>query len=286
MLSCRYVSTLTHSQSVIAKEGIFGGPGQTEKYAQKVGRPSFLTSPDCQPILPPEEIGNTMETMLKKGVVFSENQRKKLYQKSDSVRGWSLADFWEQTSWPRDASGGGSVRFGLPVVEERDLDNELMISGAPLKKLDRQYLQSASPQDADRLPRKPVKENPYVQPIADVSGMQSDIEEAGVDCILFLSAKFCKTCKSIDSKFTRMARKAQDTSPIVFAKAEVSGRSGKELGKILEVDAVPAFILFREGKRFGTPLSTSKLPSNKLDMALSLLESGSEWDPSILKEES
>ena len=82
-----------------------------------------------------------------------------------------------------------------------------------------------------------------------------------------------------------MAQQAQDSSPVVYAKAEASGRYGKELGKALEVDAVPAFVLFRKGEMFGSPLSASKLPSRKITRALHLLESGAQWDPDILKEE-
>ena len=81
-----------------------------------------------------------------------------------------------------------------------------------------------------------------------------------------------------------MAQQSKD-SPIVFAKAEASGRFGKELGRFLEVDAVPAFVLFRKGKLFGTPLSASKFPTPKISRALELLQSGADWDPSVLRED-
>ena len=51
------------------------------------------------------------------------------------------------------------------------------------------------------------------------------------------------------------------------------------------MDAVPAFVLFRKGKRFGSALSVSDLPSKKIGRALELLESGKDWDPMILKDE-
>jgi hypothetical protein len=82
-----------------------------------------------------------------------------------------------------------------------------------------------------------------------------------------------------------MARIAKEEGEVVFAKAETSGRWGKELGRYLEVEAVPAFILFRKGARYGSALSVSKLPSKKIDRALQLLESGAEWDPDVLKED-
>ena len=83
-----------------------------------------------------------------------------------------------------------------------------------------------------------------------------------------------------------MARLGKESSrPIVFAKAETSGRWGKELGRYFGVEAVPAFLMFRKGQRFGSPMSVSKLPSRKIDRALELLESGAPWDPNVLRED-
>ena len=277
----RYVSTLTHCQDIVAKDGIFGGPGQADKYTQRIDQAAYLSGPDCQPIPPPSGIGDTIDAILKKGVVFSANQRKKMHQKSEAIRGWTLADFWEQSTWPRDASGSASVRFGFPVVDEDEEELDSMVAAPPSR--GKRYLDSS---DDGGVPPKAVRENPYVEPIASVSGLQSNIEEAELDCILFLSAKFCKTCKTINPMYTRMARQAHDTSSsIVFAKAEASGKWGKALGRFLGVEAVPAFVLFKNGERFGSPLSTSKLPSRKIDRAIQLLESGAEWDPSILAED-
>ena len=87
--------------------------------------------------------------------------------------------------------------------------------------------------------------------------------------------------------YTRMARLNQesDSSNISFVKAETSGEMGKALGRYLSVQAVPAFVLFRNGEQFGVPLSVSKLPSKKIDRALDLLASGAPWDGSILDAE-
>ncbi|OEU19854.1 hypothetical protein FRACYDRAFT_155646, partial [Fragilariopsis cylindrus CCMP1102] len=63
----------------------------------------------------------------------------------------------------------------------------------------------------------------------------------------------CKTCKTINPAFTRMARINQesnddnDNSNISFVKAETSGASGKELAKHVSVQAVPAFVFIRDG---------------------------------------
>jgi thiol-disulfide isomerase/thioredoxin len=288
----RYVSTLTHCQTIVTKEGILGGPGQTDKYAERIGgTASFLTSPDCQPIPPPAAIGTTMETMFQKGVVFAESKRKKLQQqKSKSVvlRGWSLSDFWEHTSWPRD-SETTSRRFGLPVVDIADVEDEPMIAEAPDRRVGKKYVAQAAaePEDDLPVPPKPKQDNPFVHNVVGIQGMQTEIIDEELDCIMFLSAKFCKTCKQINPIYTRMARLAKDASPnIAFVKTEASGKWGKELGRELEVDAVPSFVLFRNGERYGTPLSVSRLPSRKIDRALELLESGADWDPSVLKLES
>jgi hypothetical protein len=220
-------------------------------------------------------------------VIFSEQQRKKVQQKSNIVRGWSLGDFWEQTSWPKDSAGTGSVRYGLPVVEDRDLDEEPLLSAAPGRpqRLDKTY-EEFDPDGKVKPAPTPDQENPFVRNVAGVSGMQDEIMDASKDSILFLSARFCKTCKTISPLYTRMARMSKDAdSSTLFAKAETSGPWGKELGRFLEVDAVPAFVLFRDGKRYGSPLSVSRLPSKKIERAIELLESGADWDPSILKEE-
>ena len=51
----------------------------------------------------------------------------------------------------------------------------------------------------------------------------------------------------------------------------------------MNVEAVPAFMLFRKGQRFGPVLSLSRIPSKKLSAAINLLESGADWDPTILR---
>jgi thiol-disulfide isomerase/thioredoxin len=293
----KYISTMTHSQDLIAKEGIFGGPGMADKYSQDVGSISFQSnSRECRAFQPPSGIGKTLEILFQKGVVFTDKQRKKLCsKKSDAVRGWTLADFWEQTSWPRDSSGTGSLRFGLPAREEllEEMDTEFMVSESPF----RQQLMSTDAGDVDdgydliggsdrSSSSQAIQDNPFVLNVVGVNGVDREIVKAEKDCIMFLSARFCKTCKQINPVYTRMARINQEKSStnLSFVKAEASGSLGKELGQHLSVRAVPAFVFYRKGKIFGIPLSVSRLPSRKIDRALELLTSGAEWDDSILDE--
>jgi thiol-disulfide isomerase/thioredoxin len=299
----KYVSTLTHCQLIVANEGIFGGPGKAEEYSTKVGNLSFLANNDgvCQSIPPPSTLGTTLEKLMNNGIVFTEKQRRKnCSKKSDAIRGWSLSDFWEMTSWPRDSSGTGTVRYGLPVRDDgSDDDGEFMLLESPYRK---QQQKSVQPEDEyDEIggfDGKPAKEsssprnraiqnNPYVLNVLGVEGLQSEVVEPESDCIVFMSAKFCKTCRSINPLYTRMARLRQenDNSNLAFIKAEASGPMGKALGRHLSVRAVPAFVLFRKGKQFGIPLSVSKLPSKKINKALELLTSGADWDNNILDEE-
>jgi thioredoxin-like negative regulator of GroEL len=180
-------------------------------------------------------------------------------------------------------------------VDDVDLDDERLISEPPYRPDTRRIPSgrlsayeafdfSANEEDLEA-PPKPAQENPFIHQVAGVHGIQTEIIDSKLDCILFLSAKFCKTCKQISPQYTRMARMSQEEtqSQVVYAKVETSGRWGKEVGRYLGVDAVPNFILFRKGQRFGSPLSVSRLPSKKIDQAIQLLESGAEWDPDVLR---
>ena len=299
----KYISTYTHSQELVANEGIFGGPGKTDKYSQKVGNLSFLAqSRDSQPLPPPKSIGNTLEKLLGNGVLFPENKRRKIAaKKSSAIRGWTLGDFWESTSWPRDSSGTGTVRYGLPVREDLSdtEEDEFVISEAPYRP--EQARAVTRDHDIDEIgdfglkeakkssstQNRAIQNNPYVLNVLGVEGLRSEIVENEMDAIMFMSAKFCKTCRTINPMYTRMARLNQEneSTNISFVKAEASGEMGKALGRYLSVQAVPAFVLFRNGLQFGVPLSISKLPSKKIDRALELLATGAPWDGSLLDDE-
>ena len=71
---------------------------------------------------------------------------------------------------------------------------------------------------------------------------------------------------------------------LLFAKADATGPAGKALGKQLGVVSVPSFVLFRNGVRYGA-VSTSKLPSDRLDKAMDDLEAGKDFDTSLEEDE-
>lgn len=282
-----YVSTLTNSQDIVANEGIIWGPGKADGYSEKVGSRAFLVnSRDSQSIVPPRAIGSALETLMKNGVIFSEKQRSKACsKKSDAIRGWSLPDFWEQMSWPRDSSGSGTTRFGLPV---RDSDDEvesfngIMVSEAPSDGVLR-----ISRDDLNDVQDKATQKNPFVTDVVDIDDFQKDVVRRKKNCIMFMSARWCKTCKTINPAYTRMARINQEdakASNFSFLKAETATASGKRLAKLVSVRAVPSFVFVREGKVLGQTY-VSKLPSPKINKAVELLMSGAEWDDNLVDDD-
>lgn len=286
-----YISTLTESQDIVTKEGLLWGPRKADDYSEKVGNSNFLTkSRESESILPPRAIGSTLEKLMKNGVILTEKQRSKACsEKSDAMRGWSLSDFWEQMSWPRDTSGTGTTRFGLPVREDPDED-EFMISEAPRRSILDEYNEDDDEFDLESSSSKPVnraiQKNPYVLEIMDIDGFRSEIVNTEKNCVMFMSAKFCKTCKTINPAYTRMARINQENAKernYSFVKAETSGASGKKLARYVSVRAVPSFVFVREGKVLGQTY-VSKLPSAKVDKAIQLLSSGAEWDNSLFED--
>jgi len=279
-----YVSTLTHSQDIILREGLLWGPRKADSYSEKIGNPAFLTkSRDSEFVFPPKAIGSTLETLMENGVILTEKQRNKACsEKSDAIRGWSLSDFWEQASWPRDSAGSGTTRFGLPVREDPDeIEDEDL---KPNRRVNQDVFVYNDIGNDDRSSSRPIEKNPYVSTIVDIDGFKSEIVDDEKNCIMFMSARFCKTCKTINPAYTRMARIKEEngkTSNYSFVKAETSGASGKRLAKHVSVRAVPSFVFVREGKVLGSTY-VSKLPHPKIDKAIQLLASGADWDYSLM----
>jgi len=260
----RYISTVSKSQKIILDDGLIFGRNKADKHIKS----AESSSTTARHIVPPTRFGSlTLQRLLDGGIIFK-NKKKDVW-----IQSWSLKDFWEYTSWPRDTSGNSSVRFGLPVVEESNISPDI---SEPLRPVS----------DSPTLLADEYKEkkNPYVLAIKGLDELESKILSKERNCILFLSASWCRTCKSISPQYTRMAMDMKKgESDVLIARTDAGRGSGKALGKFLNVEAVPAFVLFRDGKVYGDPLSISRLPSKKMNTAVDLLSSGQEWDREAMK---
>jgi len=282
-----YVSTLSASQKIVRDEGLLFGRNKSEKYVNEIVEvtksfTSFQTTiklnkREYQYISPPPRFGpTTLQTLLNSDVLFSSKKIADIM-----VRQWSLKDFLELTTWPRDSIGG--QRFGFPNID----DLEVLDEQEELDFIDDEFDGLVSVSDETKNGKeataKVVKlevENPFITKIQGVEGLEKEIVSCEKDCILFLSAKFCRTCKGIVPQYTRLARINNEEKDlnIMFAQADLGGKIGKQLGRALDVEAVPTFVMFRKGELYGDPLSISRLPSKKLNIAVEYLSSGTKWD--------
>lgn len=254
-----YISTMTASQRIIRDDGVIFGPGNAKDHVRQVTKASATA------IIPPKGFGTTVQTLLDEAITYSWNS-----EGSTLVRTWTLPEFWELTSWPRDSDSSSSVRFGFPVVDDFDVDAE-----------DDDDDDDDSFEEPEEVNVKGGSQS-FITDITSVQDLTREVINQEKDCLLFLSAKYCRTCKTIAPAYTRMAR-INHSDELLFCRADTTGPKGKELGKILNVNAVPLFLLFKRGERFGTPLLVNKLPSKKLDMALEFLRTGSTWDSAALE---
>jgi len=273
-----YISTYNRAQQIIRQSGILFGPNKVKTYEQSI--PNNLASLPISTF--PFQFGpTTLQKLLNQNVLFT-NTKIITSHKTYLLRTWSLKDFWELTNWPRDADAIRDTRFGLPSLN--DLDQYDIFSPV---------IQITASQNAQPSNQQNPKTNPYVLEIQGIQALNQHIQsQHDPNTLLFLSARYCRTCKSIAPKFTRMAQRQkqrqEDQSTqrfLTFAKAETNGQLGKELAKALDVIAVPAFVMFRNGKRYGSTISVSKLPSKKLDTAIEYLTSGMDWDHKVLEVE-
>lgn len=268
----KYISTMTQSQQIVKNDGLIFGPGKANNHVKSMESfsPQQYTS-----LVPSRGFGSsTLQVLLENNVLFSSTNAN-----PTSVRGWAMKDFWEETSWPRDSSGTG-VRFGLPVAEEEDLDELFRIEQLQLQKRRTRASTDDGMGDleAGRQPQADEK-NPYVTQIVGVDGLAENILSKRRSGVVFVAMRSCRTCKGINPIFNRLARE-RDGGDLMFAKADATGSMGKALGKQLGVVSVPSFVLFRDGVRYGA-VSTSKLPSDRLDKAIRDLEAGQEFDTSL-----
>ncbi len=268
----RYISTLNASQKKVQDDGIIWGRSKADGYGKDVIKRVKNKGGSKHHLVPPKKFGaRTLQRLLDAGVIFK-NKEMEVFQHK-----WNMGDFLELVSWPREADGG-NIRFGLPVVEDLDsIEDESEVEGRMV---------SAPPLASNAvIPRSPSengyvdKKNPYILDINGLSDLNTEVLDPKKNCILFLSAAYCRTCKYLAPQYLKLARgHVQAGDDIVFAKANAVGKLGKDIRKTLGVDAVPAFCFFKAGERYGSVLSVSKIPSKKLDAALDLLISGENWD--------
>jgi len=267
----KYVSTFNKPQQIIKDEGVLFGPGKANSLAKSL---ESMSPSKCTQLIPSSGFGpRTLTTLFQNGVVFPSKN-----DKSVVARGWSMKDFWTYTSWPRDSSDSG-LRFGLPALDdEKDLDEEFRRDQLNIENLVIEDQDGEEDLDDVEEEKESQQENPYVTKIRGVEGLAENIISKRRDGVVFVAMRSCRTCKSLDSPFTRLARDYD--GDLTFAKADATGKVGKQLGRQLGIEAVPSFVLFRDGKRYGS-VSTSRLPSAKLSKAISDLTSGADFDLSL-----
>ncbi|KAL7536472.1 hypothetical protein ACHAXR_007182 [Thalassiosira sp. AJA248-18] len=273
----KYISTLTESQQMIKKDGVLFGPGKANGYVKSM---ESISIKKCKPLVPSVGYGpSTLQLLLDNNVLFSSKNTK-----PTTVRGWAMKDFWEETSWPRDSSGNGGVRFGLPVMEDEDLDEQFRIEQLQLQERRTRVGSEGGMDDKEVSVQAAIDEkNPYVTQIAGVEGLAENIVSKQKSSVVFVAMRSCRACKGINPIFTKIARERDGAGGLIFAKADATGAAGKALGKQLGVVAVPSFVLYRNGVRYGA-VSVSKLPSDRLDKAISDLVAGEEFDTSLEEE--
>lgn len=253
------------AQKMVRDNGLIFGRNDAVNYTKDVEKNP--TKGKAKYILPPKQFGTkTLQKLLDSKVLLTSRNNNDSWS-----QGWSMKDYWELTTWPRDVTAAANVRFGFPVIDDLN-DNE------------QQKMISAPPRSANAPPREiPAdefagSENPFIVTINGVEDLTHEILGEKKKCVLFMSSSSCRTCKYLSPQFTNLSRRFNDSnSDVVFAKVNAFSKRGKELSRVLSVDAVPAFVLFRDGQRFGTTMSISRMPSKKLDLALELLENG-KWD--------
>jgi thiol-disulfide isomerase/thioredoxin len=261
-----YISTLSKSQSIVKKEGVIFGPGKANAHVKAL---ESKASSKCMSMIPSSGFGEMLQILLNSKVIYPSKSNKAIV-----TRGWSMKEFWEETSWPRDSNGSG-VRFGMPVVEENDLDEVFRRERLALQR--RRIVDDDEEEDDGAVAvQVKVEENPYVTQIVGTDGLAEAIINQRKSSVVFVSMRSCRTCKTINPVYTKIAREYE--GDVMFAKADATGRVGKALGKSLGLISVPSFVLFRNGVRYGA-VQTSKLPSDRLQKAINDLESGRDFDP-------
>lgn len=176
-----YISTLTQSQQIIKNDGVLFGPGKANSHVKNM---ESISPKQCTALIPSLGFGpNTLQILLQNNVLFPMKNNK-----PTAVRGWELKGFWEETSWPRDSSGTG-VRFGLPVVEEEDLDEVFRKEQEQLQKKRTRVGSEEGGMDEKEVRVQSTKDqyNPYVKQIVGVEGLADNIISGQKSGVIFVA---------------------------------------------------------------------------------------------------
>ena len=312
ILYSRYVSTVTRSQRFVLEEGILFARDPVLNYQKMIENdPEILStttssssssasssSENYQLLPPPRNFGKTLQSLLDNRIIYptDRNENGNHGRKQAFVRGCSFPDYAEIEIWPQDSTEGAAVRFGFPGIRELTLEARMdsMIGSfdtTASKSANANNSSSRNTADSDTSeedqPKKKRKkiENPFVIDIESLNDISIEIRNAKKDAILFISAPYCRLCRTIGPQFNRMARLSKEelNSDLQFAKATTgTSKAMKQLTFTLQIDSVPTFVLFRKGERYGEPIGVTKLPSVKLNRAIEGLKTGKDWDPEIL----
>ena len=191
----KYISTLTQSQQIIKNEGVLFGPGKANAHVKSME--SISSTKKCMNIIPSSGFGpSTLQVLLENNILFSSSKNA---NKDVAVRGWELKDFWEETSWPRDSSGTG-VRYGLPVVEEKDDDENLEEELMQLQRRTRLGTEGGMDDKEVQKQSKVDDFNPFVTQIVGVDGLADNIISRQRDSVVFVAMRSCRTCKASKKK--------------------------------------------------------------------------------------
>ena len=110
-----YISTITRSQQYVLKNGLLFARDDVIRYQNEIESKSTSSSRNIQSLPPPNNFGNTIQTLINENVIYKSNTNENgnNVNKDVFVRGWSLSDLTELKTWPME----GALRYGFPVVD-------------------------------------------------------------------------------------------------------------------------------------------------------------------------
>lgn len=280
------------------KEGLLFARDPVLKYQQETEKVSDLDERIFMRLPYPPNYKSTIQRLLDAKILYpvDRNENGSHQTKKIFVRGCSFPDYAEVEIWPNDSDS--SIRFGFPKRMKdftpktkkslnltKQSEGKISQTDSKQVEVDNNELRSDTEnQEKTDYARERSQANPFVLEVESLSHIRQEIVTEKKTAVLFVSAPYCRTCRNINPQFNRLARisKEERNSDLVFAKASTAGKQGKQITSILRINSVPTFVLFRDGERYGEPFGISKLPSQLFDTIIHRLETGKDWDPSII----